>query len=66
MIQKAIKSYQDALNLEPNNPKYVSALLELSIEARNKSLAVRTFDKLKQVNPENEKLDELEKEVNNM
>jgi len=65
-IQNAIKAYQDALMLEPNNPKYLSALLKLTIEVRNKSLAVRTFDKLKKVNPENERLDELEKQVKNI
>lgn len=64
--QEAIKAYQDALMLEPNNPKHLSGLLALSISAKNKSLAIRTFDKLKKVNPENEQLDELEKEVNNI
>ncbi len=65
-VQDAIKSYQDALMLEPNNPKHLNGLLQLTILAKNKSLAIRTFDKLKEVNPENERLDELEKEVNNI
>lgn len=64
--QEAIKAYQDALTLEPNNPKHLNGLLQLSISAKNKILALRTFDKLKKVNPENERLDELEKEVNNI
>ncbi len=44
--QQAIKAYQDALMLEPNNPKHLAGLLHLSIEAKNKSVAIRTFDKV--------------------
>jgi len=60
--KNALKSCQAAVKLEPKNPRNLDALLKISIQTKNKSLAVRTFDKLKKVNPENQKLGEL-KEV---
>jgi tetratricopeptide (TPR) repeat protein len=62
----ALKSCQEAVKLEPKNPRNLDALLKISIQTKNKSLAVRTFDKLKKVNPENQKLDELKKEIDEM
>lgn len=59
----ALKSCQEAVKLEPKNPRNLDALLKVSILAKNKSIAIRTFDKLKKVNPENQKLGELKKEI---
>lgn len=57
-------SYIDkALNIEPNNPRYLDTKFELCIINKNKTLARATFEKLKEVDPENGKLAELEQEI---
>ncbi|MBU4217187.1 hypothetical protein L6270_05165 [Candidatus Parcubacteria bacterium] len=57
-------SYIDkALNIEPNNPRYLDTKFELCIINKNKELASATFEKLKEVDPENGKLAELEQEI---
>ncbi|MBU1421541.1 hypothetical protein KJ992_03210 [Patescibacteria group bacterium] len=48
-----------ALKIEPNNPRYLDAILEISIAQKNKELASSVYEKLAQVNPENQKLEEL-------
>ncbi|MFH0853570.1 MAG: tetratricopeptide repeat protein [bacterium] len=60
---EAVESCQSALKLMPNNPKFLSGTLELAIEAKKKLLALRTFNKLKEVNPENNRLPEYEAQV---
>jgi len=52
-----------ALNIEPNNPRYLDTKFELCIINKNKTLARATFEKLKEVDPENGKLAELEQEI---
>jgi len=52
-----------ALNIEPNNPRYLDTKFELCIINKNKELARATFEKLKEVDPENGKLAELEQEI---
>lgn len=60
---KALNCCQEALKLEPKNPKILHNLLQICLEAKNKGLAIRTFDRLKEANPENQKLDELKKQI---
>lgn len=60
---KALDCCQEALKLEPNNPKILHNLIQICLEAKNKGLALITFDKLKEANPENQKLDELKKQI---
>lgn len=60
---EAVKSCEGALELMPNNPKFLSGTLELAIEAKKKLLALQTFDKLKAVNPENQRLNEFDEKV---
>lgn len=57
--KKALDCFQEAVRLEPNNPKNLDCLLEACIKCKEKELAKKTFQKLKEVNPENEKLGEL-------
>lgn len=48
-----------AVHLESKNPRLLDLLIEESILAGNKKLAEETFEQLKEVNPENQKLAEL-------
>lgn len=53
---KALDSYLKATSVEPNNPKYLDKLLEMSIKIKDRGLAKDSFNNLKKINPENAKL----------
>lgn len=61
--EKALSSLQKAQALEPNNPKVLDQLLQTSILLENKSLAEEVLEKIRKVNPEHGKLDELAEKV---
>ncbi|MEK7164878.1 MAG: tetratricopeptide repeat protein [Patescibacteria group bacterium] len=61
--EKAISSLQKAQDMEPNNPKVLDQLLQASILVGNKSLAQEALEKIKKVNPDHGKLDELEEKI---
>jgi hypothetical protein len=52
-----------ALEIEPNNPRYLDTILEISIIKKDKVLANETYKRLKEVNPENQKLAEIKEEI---
>lgn len=54
--QKALVAAKKSISLEENNPKYLDLLLEVSLLVKDKVLAKETWEKLKNVNPENQKL----------
>lgn len=54
---KAIDCFLKATSIEPNNPKYLDKLIELSIQTGDRGLAKRIFNHLKKINPENGKLE---------
>ena len=54
---EALKHYKKAVDLSPNNPKNLDALLVASIAAKDSYLAKITLQKLAEVNPDNSKLD---------
>ncbi len=62
-MDEAIEIIDKACKLESNNPRNLDILLETSIMAKNKLLAWQAFDRLKQVNPENNKLAEFEEKI---
>ena len=64
--EKAFSSLQKAQTLEPNNPKILNQLLDLSIILKNKVLAEEILLKIKTVNPDHGKLDELDKRVKDL
>jgi len=64
--QRALDGYNEAFKLEPNNPKILDGLIEVSIECKNKTLAKETWQKLKEVNPENEKLNDLKERIDQL
>lgn len=61
--KKALENFQKAVALEPTNPKNLDFLIEMSIILRKKDLAKRTLEKLREVNPENQKLDDFEERI---
>jgi tetratricopeptide (TPR) repeat protein len=63
---KTLDCYLKANMIEPNNPKYLDKIIKLSIELGDKSLAKKTFNRLRQINPENGKLEDLETAIENI
>lgn len=57
-LQLALENLQQAVKNDKNNPKYLNSLLELAIEEKDKFLAWSTYNRLKEANPENQKLNE--------
>jgi tetratricopeptide (TPR) repeat protein len=55
-LETALENCQEALELEPNNPRYLDLILDLSIMKKDKELANKYLEKLAAVNPENNKL----------
>ncbi len=61
--QEALETIRGALKLEPNNPRYLDAALDISLINKDKILAIKYFDKMMEVNPENAKLKDIEKKI---
>jgi tetratricopeptide (TPR) repeat protein len=64
--EDALTNIDKALSLEPNNPRYLDAKFDLCVIAKDKNCAVDVFEKLKETDPKNQKLDELRKVVESM
>ena len=56
--EKALDCYLKASAIEPNNPKYLDKIIGLAIEVNDSGLAKKTYKRLKEINPENAKLQE--------
>lgn len=65
-VRAAMLHFEDAVRRKPASPKYLSFLLEAAIMAGNRDLARETFGRLKEVNPENQKLPQLEQKIREM
>ena len=61
--EKALSSLQKAQALEPNNPRILDQLFNVSILVSNKPLAQEVLEKIKKSNPDHGKIKELEKRV---
>lgn len=62
----ALEAVKQAVELEPQNPKYLDFLAETSILVGDKNLAEEAFQHLRMVNPENQKLDILKDKISQM
>lgn len=60
---KAMECFKEAVKLEPNNPRNLDAIIKVAIKIKDAVLAQENLDKLKEVNPDNEKLEEVAKEI---
>ncbi|MFA6918782.1 MAG: hypothetical protein WC244_01530 [Patescibacteria group bacterium] len=65
-MDKSLDCYLKANMIEPNNPKYLDKIIELSIKLGDRSLAKKTLNRLRQINPENGKLKDMESAIENI
>lgn len=66
VVKKARQYVDRAVKKEPNNPKYLDHLIAVSIACKDRYAAHTAWKKLKEVNPENTKLQEYEKQIEEM
>ena len=64
--QAAFKVVEQALTLEPNNPRVLDFFIEISIIVQDKAAALKAYMQLKEANPENQKLSELKKKIDKL
>ncbi len=62
-IDNALEYIAEALDLEPNNPRFLDLALDLSIAKGDKKLASNYYSKMTIINPENTKLASWEGEI---
>ena len=55
-----------AVELEPQNPKYLDLLIEIAIICGDKTLALKAFNDLRLVNPDNQKLDSFKDRIHRL
>jgi len=65
-IDEAISNMKKALKIEPNNPRYLDIMLELSIIDKDKATALDIYKKLAEVNPDNQKLPEFKEQIDEL
>jgi len=63
---EAVKGLKKALKIEPANPRYLDTMLQISIIIKDKALALDTYEKLKKANPENNKLEEFKRQIDEL
>lgn len=63
VFEEAAGYVSHALDFEPNNPRYLDMKLELSIIRKDKPSALEAYDRLRGVNPDNNKLPEFKKQI---
>lgn len=65
-LNEAMINIKNSLKIEPNNPRYLDTILEISIIIKDKVSALEAYEKLKEVNPENQKLEELKRQIDEL
>jgi tetratricopeptide (TPR) repeat protein len=65
-FHESLANIKKALALEANNPRYLDLWLRISIIIKDKVEAYEAFSRLKEVNPENQKLAELKAEIDEL
>ncbi|MCD4761545.1 hypothetical protein K8R32_01155 [bacterium] len=63
---EALNNLGKALKIQPNNPRYLDTKCEISIMEEDKISALDAYEKLKEVNPENQKLADFKHEINEL
>lgn len=63
---EACWNIKKALDIEPNNPRYLDTMLDISIINKDKGAALGAYEKLKSANPENQKLAEFKKKIDEL
>jgi tetratricopeptide (TPR) repeat protein len=62
-LAEAIQHLNEALEAIPNSPRYLDMKLEISIMNKDKNSAEAAYEKLLAVNPENQKLADFKKQI---
>ena len=62
----ALRNFARAAEIEPNNPKYLDQLLEMSIITGDVDLAQEVYDRLRLTNPDNQKLPGFKQRIEEM
>jgi len=62
-IKKAIDHLREALEFEPNNPRFLDLAINLALIQADKKFAQEMFNRLREVNPENAKLTQWDEEI---
>jgi len=65
-MSKALEMINKALQTQPNSPKYLDFLLQVSIMVQDKKLASETWAALADTNPDNQKLEEYKELVDEL
>lgn len=65
-VSGAMFSLSKALEIDPNNPRYLDLMLNLCIMKKDKKMAEEFLDKIKKANPQNNNISDWEKEVSEM
>jgi predicted Zn-dependent protease len=65
-IAAALDSVRDALEFEPNNPRYLDLILDLGIMKKDKKLCEENLARLIEANPENNKIEEWRQKINEL
>ncbi|MDD4332701.1 MAG: hypothetical protein PHT51_01165 [Patescibacteria group bacterium] len=60
---EALSNIKKALKIQPNNPRYLDAMLEIGILKKDKSAASEALERLGEANPENNKLEEFKRRI---
>lgn len=60
---EALEQIREALEFEPNQPRYLDLALDLAIKQKDKKFALELLERLREVNPENAKLVERAEEI---
>lgn len=64
--EDAMDAYEQALALGPNNPKNLDPFIEIAILNKLKYKAQSSLDKLKEVNPDNQKLQKYQEQIDQL
>lgn len=62
-LDEAIEYISQALDKEPNNPRFLDLIFDLSIMKKDVKSAKQYYKRLVEVNPENKKLEELKEQI---
>ena len=65
-LDEALREIKEALKIAPNNPRYLDTMLEISIMEKDKISALDAYDKLVKANPDNQKLKDLKKQIDEL
>jgi Tfp pilus assembly protein PilF len=64
--EPALENIREALDIEPNNPRFLDFIIELALAEKNRDLAQEMLDRFLAINPENGKLVDWQAEIDNL